>query len=123
MERMGLEWHANITEEKQISLAEKSSLSSRLPLATFTTAENARKFTRSRWIKMIEKMKSRKFLMALATGVLIILNDGLSLGLDTETILYVVGIVGGWILGESAVDAVRASNKKEITPGDTGPAE
>lgn len=71
----------------------------------------------------MEKIKSRKFLMALATGILIILNDGLDMGLDTETILYVVGIVGGWIIGESAVDAARAVKNKEGLPGDTGPAE
>lgn len=59
---------------------------------------------REGFIPMKKKLLSRKFLIALATGLLIILNDGLEMGLDTETIMYVVGIVGIWIFGEAAVD-------------------
>lgn len=55
----------------------------------------------------MSKFKSRKFLLALATGVLIVLNDGLGLGLDAETIMYVVTVVVGWIVGESGVDIAR----------------
>lgn len=56
----------------------------------------------------MEKLKSRKFILALATGILIVLNDGLNLGLNTETIMYVVGIVATWITGEALVDTARA---------------
>lgn len=62
---------------------------------------------------MKQKLLSRKFLLALATGILIIANDGLDMGLDTETIMYVVGIVGIWIFGEAAVD-ISGKKKPEV---------
>lgn len=61
---------------------------------------------------MKSKLLSRKFILALATGVLVILNDGLNMGLKTDTIMYVVGIVATWIVGESAVDI---SNKPKVS--------
>jgi hypothetical protein len=69
-----------------------------------------------RRMNMKSKLLSRKFILALATGLLVILNDGLGLGLDTETIMYVVGIVATWILGEAAVDARRKT--PEVLPYD-----
>lgn len=65
--------------------------------------------------EMKKKLLSRKFILALATGVLVILNDGLDFGLDTDTIMYVVGIVATWIIGEAAVDAKR---KPEVSAYD-----
>lgn len=65
---------------------------------------------------MKSKLLSRKFLLALATGVLIIANDGLDMGLDRDTIMSVVGIVGIWIFGEAAVDISGKEKKKpEVT--------
>lgn len=55
----------------------------------------------------MSKLLSRKFIMALATGVLIILNDGLDMGLDSDTIMLVVGIVGGWIFVEGGTDIAK----------------
>jgi hypothetical protein len=95
-----------------------------LQQVVYAHATIARYFTRSketyhlsqRRMNMKSKLLSRKFILALATGLLVILNDGLSLGLDTETIMYVVGIVATWILGEAAVDARRKT--PEVTPYD-----
>jgi hypothetical protein len=58
--------------------------------------------------KMAKKFKSRKFILAVVTAVLIVLNDGLDLGIDSETVLAFAGIVAVWITGESVVDTARA---------------
>ena len=60
--------------------------------------------------KMKNKFKSRKFWMAVVTAVLVVLNDGLNLGIDQETVLAFAGIVATFIIGESAVDAKRAAS-------------
>ena len=62
-----------------------------------------------RMIKM-NKFKSRKFWMAVVAAILVILNDGLDLGVDSDTVLAFAGLVASWIIGESAVDAKRAGN-------------
>ncbi len=56
------------------------------------------------------KLTSRKFILAMATGLLVVLNDGLGLGIPEDALLKLVGIVGIWIFGESWIDA--ASVKK-----------
>jgi len=71
------------------------------------TSSNTNSNTRRK--KLMQKLKSRKFILALATGALVVLNDGLGLNLDSETILAFVGIVATWIVGETVVDAKRAS--------------
>ena len=58
----------------------------------------------------MSKLKSRKFWMAVAAGILVILNDGLGLGIDPEAILAFVGLVVSYILGQGAVDAMAARN-------------
>ena len=55
----------------------------------------------------MSKLKSRKFILAVVTAILIVLNDGLGLGIDSETVLAFAGIVATYILGESAVDVAR----------------
>lgn len=55
----------------------------------------------------MQKFKSRKFWMAVVTAILVVLNDGLDLGVDSDTVLAFAGIVATWIIGESAVDATR----------------
>ena len=61
---------------------------------------------------MAKKFKSRKFILAVVTAVLIVLNDGLDLGIDSETVLAFAGIVAVWITGESVVDTARANSDK-----------
>ena len=61
----------------------------------------------------MKKFTSRKFILAVTGAVLIILNDGLDLGIDSETVLAFAGLLAVWIGGESAVDAKRAGGKNE----------
>lgn len=75
-----------------------------------------------RRMKMMNKLKSRKFILAVVTGVLIVLNDGLDLGIDSETVLAFAGIVAVWITGESVVDAKRASKASEDDKSNPGEA-
>lgn len=59
----------------------------------------------------MNKFKSRKFWMALVTGLLIIANDGLGLNLPSEAIKQVVEVVIAYIIGQGAVDAVSSLKK------------
>jgi len=56
----------------------------------------------------MDRLKSRKFLMALATALLMILNEGLALGIPADVYGWIVGVVIAWILGESYVDGRAA---------------
>jgi uncharacterized membrane protein len=53
----------------------------------------------------MDKLKSRKFWMAVVTALLVVANDGLGLNLPTEAVLSVAAVAIGYILGESYVDA------------------
>jgi hypothetical protein len=59
------------------------------------------------YVKPTNKWLERKFWLAIATAVLIILNDGLGFGLDEETILNIIKTILGWILIEGGVDATK----------------
>lgn len=61
----------------------------------------------------MKKLLSRKFILAVAGAVLIILNDGLNLGIDSNTVLAFAGLIATWIVGESAVDAKRAGGNND----------
>ena len=56
----------------------------------------------------IDRLKSRKFLMALASALLIVFNEGLGWGIPPESYAWFVGVVVAWILGESYVDGRAA---------------
>lgn len=56
---------------------------------------------------MKSKFTSRKFILAVVSAILIILNDGLELGIDSETVIAFAGLVATYIVGESAVDVAR----------------
>lgn len=56
------------------------------------------------------KLKSRKFWMAVVSGLLIIGNEGLGLDLPNEAIMTVAGVAITYILGESYIDGQRAKN-------------
>ena len=59
---------------------------------------------------MINKLKSRKFLMAVAAAILVIVNDGLGLNLPKESITSIVSVVISYILGQSYVDSKTQSD-------------
>lgn len=56
----------------------------------------------------VDRLKSRKFLMAVAAALLIVLNEGLGLGIPPDAYGWFVGVVVAWILGESYVDGKSA---------------
>lgn len=56
---------------------------------------------------MKSKLLSRKFILAVVSAALVILNDGLDLGIDKDTVIAFAGIVATYILGESAVDVAK----------------
>ena len=56
----------------------------------------------------MDRLKSRKFLMALATALLMILNEGLDLGIPADVYGWIVGVVISYIVGESFIDASAA---------------
>lgn len=59
------------------------------------------------------KWKSRRFLLAVLGAVLVIVNEFLDLNLSPESQATVVAILISFILGESAVDAKRASKGEQ----------
>lgn len=56
---------------------------------------------------MLEKIKSRKFIISVVSAVLVLLNQGLGYELPTETVLGFAGIVISYVLGQSYVDAQK----------------
>lgn len=61
----------------------------------------------SRGNTFMEKLKSRKFILAVVSAILIILNDGLDLGINSETVMTFAALIATYIFGESAVDFSR----------------
>jgi uncharacterized membrane protein len=76
-------------------------------------ARHATPFTRERMIWMQEKLKSRKFWVAIIGALLVVINDQLELGLDTESLMGIVGIAITYIIGQSAVDATKRKEKSD----------
>ncbi len=56
----------------------------------------------------LTRLKSRKFLMALASAIFIILNEGLGLGVPADAYAWMVGVVVAYILGEAYTDGKAA---------------
>ncbi len=57
---------------------------------------------------MSEKFKSRKFWLATVSGILVILNEGLDLGIDQQTVMSFAALVLGWIFAEAYVDGHKS---------------
>ncbi|WP_231956026.1 hypothetical protein [Aneurinibacillus soli] len=57
---------------------------------------------------IMEKLKSRKFWMAIVTAGLVIANNRLGLNIPEESIMSIAGVVVAYILGQSHVDAKKA---------------
>ena len=55
-----------------------------------------------------QKLTSRKFWVAVATAVFIILSEGLGFNIDSELYWKLVTLALGHIFGEAAVDIARA---------------
>lgn len=55
-----------------------------------------------------QKLSSRKFWVAVATAIFIILSEGLGLNVDSDLYWKLVTVALGYIFGEAAVDIARA---------------
>ena len=53
----------------------------------------------------MKKLKSRKFWVAVASALFIILTDGLDISVPSETYFAVVAMAAVYIFGEAYVDA------------------
>ena len=53
----------------------------------------------------MSKFLSRKFIMSLVGGLLLVGNDGLVLNLPKDSILSLAGIIMTYVLGQSYVDS------------------
>ena len=62
----------------------------------------------------MEKLKSRKFWMAVVAGILLILTEGLGMDLPIETILAFAAVVASYIFGEAYIDAKKYDNGPRI---------
>ncbi len=57
---------------------------------------------------MLQKLTSRKFLLAIANALFIILNEGLELGIPVQAYGWITGAIISYILAEGARDVVLA---------------
>lgn len=55
----------------------------------------------------LDKLKSRKLLMALGATVLIAINDQYALGMTQDTINAIVGITITYVIGQGFVDGIK----------------
>ena len=55
-----------------------------------------------------QKLTSRKFWVAVATAVFIILSEGLGFNVDPDLYWKLIALAFGYIFGEAAVDIARA---------------
>ncbi|RCW44211.1 hypothetical protein [Paenibacillus prosopidis] len=112
MKKEGIEWNAATLTTNSESTAKKNESLSVSHSVMNTIVRGVAKFIKSRRKLIMRKFKSRKFILALVGAGLIIANDGLDLGIDSETVLAFAGLLATWIVGESAVDARRAGKEK-----------
>ncbi len=54
-----------------------------------------------------QKLTSRKFWVAVASAVFIVLSEGLGLSVDSDLYWKLVALALGYIFGEAAVDIAR----------------
>lgn len=62
---------------------------------------------------MSDKLKSRKFWLAIFGAVLPIINDTFKIGLNPTEVVAAVAALAAFIIGESAVDAAGAAKPPE----------
>lgn len=59
--------------------------------------------------------RSKKLTTAIASALLVILNDRLHLGVDHETTMEFVAIIGAYVVGQGIADAGKERAKLEAT--------
>ena len=60
-----------------------------------------------------QKLTSRKFWVAVATAIFIILSEGLGFNIDSELYWKLVTLALGYIFGEAVVDIARARGARD----------
>lgn len=60
---------------------------------------------------MPDKLKSRKFWVTVVSSILIVLNEGLGMSIDSEAVLSFSGIVISYLLGQSYIDSKDSVKK------------
>jgi len=63
-----------------------------------------------KWFKIPDRLKSRKFWLAVTSAVVVFLNKAFDLGLNEAETLMIVGSLLGFVLVEGVVDKARAEN-------------
>lgn len=63
---------------------------------------------------MMRKFKSRKFWMSVISAILVVANEGLGLGISSETVMTFAALVASFIFSEAYIDGKRA----EVAPSD-----
>lgn len=65
------------------------------------------------------KLQSRKFWVAIIGALFMVLNDGLGLGIDQETVEDTLKLLLAWIGVEGAADVVKGlrNGKPPVPPG------
>jgi len=58
-----------------------------------------------------QKLTSRKFWVAVATAIFIILSEGLGFDMDKDLYWKIVALALGYVFGEAAVDIARAKQQ------------
>lgn len=56
---------------------------------------------------MVEKLKSRKFLVAIIGALLTAINGYLGYPVPHDTMVWVDGLLGTWVASEAVVDGAR----------------
>ncbi len=115
----GQPWIAPTSKPYRINIRRilfKRSMWSRMvrSIARFT-----KRYINLRRKKSMSKFKSRKFILAVVGAILIILNEGLDMGISSETVLAFAGLIAVWISGESYVDGKRAEVTDAISTTNT----
>jgi len=124
LQKEGIAWPA--ASNGTATLAPKKRTGSTFSLAARSVVRSVVKciiypISKGRW--RMNKFKSRKFWLAVISAVLVVLNDGLGLGIDNNTVFAFVGIIMSFIFGEAYIDAKKVKNNGSTQrSGDSGPA-
>lgn len=60
----------------------------------------------------MNKFLSRKFIVAVVSAILLVLNEGLGLNIPKDVVMPFVLLICTYLLGQSAVDVVGALKQK-----------
>ena len=116
MRELGVEkeWDAGRPNLNRITVTKSLNglriITSHAHFTTLFTRRMAIKKLHWRKTKMKSKLLSRKFLMAILAAVLPIVNQEFNLGLNTDTIIAVIGGISVYILGQAHVDKAIVQN-------------